>query len=445
MRKIAYAMLILLMLFAFVSCRPDITEKVELDDIQTYEALFDAWWFKMNQNYVFWNLDSPGSEWDDVRSEYLPIFRSYGDIANSDIETQDAVIGDFYDIISDLSDMHYSMSISLPDKECFMATGLISILSRLGLEPEVAKDLVINRTYSSNHTVQSSAFYNEGTKMVMEKVFGISLGDGIVTRSFGTETAREGKLGQYFVKAGYVSSSELVMLAGLTEDNILYFSFSEFSISSCLAEGSPVRDALIDLLDSAFLLIPQKKLNGFILDLRGNGGGDVVDLQLLWQFISDTPTVVAESRYKNEGSRLSYTSWQPATIQPSDDISGVFDKPIVLLVNNRTASCAEFSTMFFKALNDKHGADVTIMGDQTLGATGMIYDISDNLFDSGTFTLGDFIKTTTTPFLQNRMYDGTFVEGKGIVPDEIVPFEYDKFVSGEDTRLNRAFSLIRGQ
>ena len=173
--------------------------------------------------------------------------------------------------------------------------------------------------------------------------------------------------------------------------------------------------------------------------------GDVVDLQLLWQFISDTPTVVAESRYKNEGSRLSYTSWQPATIQPSADISGVFNKPIVLLVNNRTASCAEFSTMFFKALKDKQGADVTIIGDQTLGATGMISDNADQLFDSGTFTLGELITTTTTPFLQNRMYDGTFVEGKGIVPDEIVPFEYDKFVSGEDTRLNRAFSLVRGQ
>ena len=43
MRKIAYAMLILVMLFAFVSCRPDITENTELaEDILEWLKLITA-------------------------------------------------------------------------------------------------------------------------------------------------------------------------------------------------------------------------------------------------------------------------------------------------------------------------------------------------------------------------------------------------------------------
>ena len=75
MRRISSAILILFVLLV-VSCRPQAEISTEEAVIETWADLFTSFWEKMNTQYVFWDLDSPGGEWDDVYSGYLPKFSS---------------------------------------------------------------------------------------------------------------------------------------------------------------------------------------------------------------------------------------------------------------------------------------------------------------------------------------------------------------------------------
>ena len=105
MRRISSAILIIFVLLA-ASCRPQVEISTEEAFIETWADLFTSFWDKMNTQYVFWDLDSPGGEWDDVYFEYLPKFISLKGLIGESEEETDTALRYFYDILSDLSDCH---------------------------------------------------------------------------------------------------------------------------------------------------------------------------------------------------------------------------------------------------------------------------------------------------------------------------------------------------
>ncbi|MGN1172600.1 MAG: hypothetical protein ACI4SO_02300, partial [Muribaculaceae bacterium] len=57
------------------ACREDEPELLRADEMMVYSKpseQFDAVWKSINQNYVFWDVDS--TDWDAVYSEYMPRF-----------------------------------------------------------------------------------------------------------------------------------------------------------------------------------------------------------------------------------------------------------------------------------------------------------------------------------------------------------------------------------
>ena len=475
-KNITILLTILLLLFSFTSCRQDITKVPPTEEVTTYAELFTAWWDKMNKYYVFWDLDSPGREWDEVYDEYYPLFEECGEIEGSDPETQAKVIDYFYDITLPLSDSHYYMELNLPGMDSIrFAPSKVRAYLRAGLTPEEAKDAALNNRGSEYEKYVNSAFRNENTLNILKNVFGIntSVSGEPVYKPFSEDTVREGKLSDYFTQAGYFITPEdydyavdgepltvdsFAVFAGITEDKIGYFAFSDFTFSpfiyNAIHHEEPVGSDLMELCNSFFDSVTETDaLDGVIIDLRGNGGGRVSDLNLLWSSFISEDVKIAEIRGKKIDNRQSYSSWQDLAIQANESAERNFDKPVAVLVNGHTASCAEMSTLFFMALRDNHGGNAYVIGDTTIGAQGPLEDGDpSDKYGSGSFHVyspvvvdpDEYIIFNNTPIYESRGYDGINREGVGIEPDApSVAFNVQEFNSGTDARLNRAFEWVR--
>ena len=112
-KKFKY-LLLLLIIVLFISCNNSspINPKDYLSsDVATWEELFKAYWSGLSDNYIFWNLDDQNGEWDDIYYEYLPKFRSLGNIDYSDMKEGIFLL---YDMSKILSDGHFYLEINTP-------------------------------------------------------------------------------------------------------------------------------------------------------------------------------------------------------------------------------------------------------------------------------------------------------------------------------------------
>ena len=150
-----------------------------------------------------------------------------------------------------------------------------------------------------------------------------------------------------------------------------------------------------------------------IVDLRNNPGGEA----LVGTAAADHFVNYAEVKLKHyDGSTTLYTT--------SDGID--VDVPIVLLVNEKTASAAEI----FTALVKQYAGDVTIVGTTTLGkgifqCFGTFHGGSVQ-YTAGEFTVGDW------PCWQ----------GVGIAPDIEVKMDPSLIGTDEDVQLQKALELL---
>lgn len=469
MRKIITVLIAISLIISFTGCRDDISKPVpDMDGITTYAELFDTWWWKMNSNYVYWSVDSPGSEWDEVYEKYMPVFQAYdeecGSIESSSVEIQKAAARDYMDIVKNLHDGHYTLSLRFPDVSVSLSPGLYALLCRSDINPEKAEDIILNGSVSTDPETADKAFIRERLPGIAEHIFKLPIPTGStpVTAPFSAETAMmRGNLKHYFTEAGYFmtppdhktgneNTGNFVLVAGITDDNILYLGFSNFLFQTFL-EGNKYGEYndLVEIMDEVSnRILDPESLAGVIIDIRGNGGGNVMDLHWLWSDFTNVPVDYIQLRTKKDGNRLDYTGWYTQSVMASDSgATKVFDKPIALLVNGRSVSCAEMTTMFFKELRDSHGADVNIIGDQTFGGHGPLSD--ESLFGTGSFTINEdlenntYLSFTYTPMAEARCLDGVIRECVGIEPDDTsVEFNLRDFENGKDARLKHAEDWI---
>ena len=197
------------------------------------------------------------------------------------------------------------------------------------------------------------------------------------------------------------------------EDGVYYIRISQFDNDT----GTE--------FDEMLKLAKEGGMTALVLDLRTNGGGyereaDKVADALLGEGL------VAYSQDKN-GRRLS---------EVFSDASQV-EVPVVLLVNQNTASASELVTGAFRDF--KKG---TIIGTQTFGKG--IGQVSRSYTDDGS----GVVITIATYFTPS----GECIHGVGITPDVIVtlPEELsrltpDKIPEGEDAQLDKALELVRAE
>jgi len=154
-----------------------------------------------------------------------------------------------------------------------------------------------------------------------------------------------------------------------------------------------------------------KDVKGMILDVRENGGGNI-HVQLM-AILQARPFVRLEPR------------GQARITQPQL----YWDKPIVLLVNERSFSDAEVFPWSFRAA----GLGKTV-GMPTPGGVIGTNDIT--LSDGSKFRI---------PRVGWYSLDGKNLEGHGFVPDYVVPESSEDRLAGRDPQLGKAIELILEQ
>ncbi len=177
-----------------------------------------------------------------------------------------------------------------------------------------------------------------------------------------------------------------IIRSEITEDNLLHIMLADFSARS----GEEVQDALQQGLDAG--------VKGIILDLRGNPGGRLdMAINITSLFIEDG-VIVAESG-ENEH-------------QTEHDAVGdalVSDLPLVVLVDGGSASASEIVA---GAIQDYDRGE--LIGETTFGKGSVqrLFNLKD----------GSILRVTVARWFTP---EGRQIDGEGLEPDQIVPFEFD--------------------
>ncbi|RVU40840.1 carboxy terminal-processing peptidase [Rheinheimera riviphila] len=163
--------------------------------------------------------------------------------------------------------------------------------------------------------------------------------------------------------------------------------------------------------------LKEKKVDGIIVDLRGNGGGSLPEaITLTGLFIDKGPVV----QIREGNGRI---------MQNDDtDASVFYEGPLTVMVDRYSASASE---IFAAALQD-YGRAV-IIGENTFGkgtvqqhrGLGRIYDTFDGELGSVQYTIAKFYRI-----------NGGSTQHKGVIPDIIFPSPIDPAEWGESKEKN---------
>jgi len=178
-------------------------------------------------------------------------------------------------------------------------------------------------------------------------------------------------------------------------------------------ENKDNRDAAKDVALEVKRL-KEQKVDGIIMDLRDNGGGSlktVVDITGL--FIPQGPVVQVKSTGKQK------------EVLADTDSSVLWDGPLVVMVNNFSASASE---IFAAAIQDYNRG--IIVGSKHTYGKGTVQNLIDlNQFVRGN-DLGDLgaLKTTTQKFYR---INGGSTQREGVSSDIVMPDRYSYIDMGE--------------
>lgn len=161
------------------------------------------------------------------------------------------------------------------------------------------------------------------------------------------------------------------------------------------------------------------RLDGLLVDLRGNGGG--------WRYVLEG--LLANFAEGEVGSFYNARGSTPLTVTPGPLYEKLIDTPLVVLVDRDTESYAE---VFAAALQSTGRADV--VGVNTAGNTETIfaYDLSD----------GSRLWVAQEGF---KLPDGANLEGRGVLPDRSISVDWARFSERRDPHINKAIELILNQ
>lgn len=182
------------------------------------------------------------------------------------------------------------------------------------------------------------------------------------------------------------------------EGTVGYIQLTSFNLES----GEAVQEAVEDL--------EAQGATSLVLDLRDNGGGYV------------TQAIDIVSLFVEDGDVMQY-SYQNGTVTESVTGDKVTDLPLVVLVNENSASASEITA---SALQDNGRA--TIVGTVTYGK-GTVQDLVPLSF-------GGAVKYTIAEYLSAN---GNTINEVGVQPD--VEVEYEVSADGTDSQLEKALEV----
>jgi len=350
--------------------------------------LFEAFWNKMNTNYVYWDIDT--TNWDRIYSYYKPVFAKL-DIRQ--INDKNKAIQYFREMTKGLIDCHYNITFG------------DSLIANYVIFP------ALDKKQKSVNFHQQFNYYAIDTQY---------LDDGY-------------QIGTHYTTT---SNNPLTVLCGTIDQHILFFSCTEFTLYETYhsSTANTVQKAM-QLFFNKLLNLPNN-IKGIIIDVRGNQGGNLGDLNFFVGHFIDSPLHFGYTQTKSGNGRLDYTPWIKAYVNPEPTARKI-DLPIVMLADMYTASLGEAVLMAFKAF-----PKCTFIGEKTWGATGPL--VKEDVYNAGQFKINGFLNVTTASckfkYLDNKVY-----EGKGFPPDISVPFNSIGIINRKDSQLEKAIEVIQGK
>ncbi len=171
-----------------------------------------------------------------------------------------------------------------------------------------------------------------------------------------------------------------------------------------------------DDVEKELIKLKAERIDGVILDLRGNGGGSLKDaIEMTGHFIEQGPVVQVKGRYT------------PAEIMKDNDKSIEYDGPLVVMINQFSASASE---ILAAAIQDYDRG--IILGSTSSFGKGTVqrfYEL-DRYLTAGTSKYRPLgaVKITTQKFYR---INGDATQLKGVESDIVVPTQYAYFEMGE--------------
>ena len=273
------------------------------------------------------------------------------------------------------------------------------------------------------HDVYVKHIDNDMSSLQLFEVMGLMLGhlyDGHVNLTAAHDLARYwgGDEGQ---QTNYSDSLERIYLgtdyriaAGIRykilDDNIGYMRYESFT--NAVGNGN-----LTEVLNHFMLC------RGIIIDIRGNGGGDLTNAEKLAARFTNERTLVGYIQHKTGPGHSDFSEMEPRYLDPAASLR--WQKPVCVLTNRHVFSAANEFTMYMKAL-----PNVKIVGDVTGGGSGMPF--------SSSLPNGWVVRFSAVP-----MYDANREPTEfGLAPDVYVTMRDIDFQRGKDTIIEVARKLL---
>ncbi|HJR60086.1 MAG TPA: S41 family peptidase [Vicinamibacterales bacterium] len=166
-----------------------------------------------------------------------------------------------------------------------------------------------------------------------------------------------------------------------------------------------------------------RQASGIIIDLRGNPGGLAgMMMGIAGHFIPEPKSLGVMTTRDNE---LKFAV-NPRFVNANGERVKVYDGPVAILVDGLSASASECFTGGMQALGR-----VRVFGERTIGAA------LPSQFDK--LPNGDVFIHATADFVTA---DGTRLEGRGVIPEEVVPLRRQELLAGRDRALEAALAWI---
>jgi carboxyl-terminal processing protease len=163
--------------------------------------------------------------------------------------------------------------------------------------------------------------------------------------------------------------------------------------------------------------------DGIILDLRGNPGGlAAMMMGLSGHFVGEVKPLGVMKTRDNE---LNFVA-NPRTVDTNGKAVSVYDGPVAILVDGMSGSASECFSGGMQSIKRAR-----IFGQTTMGqALPALFDRLPN-GDVMIHAYGDFVTA-----------DGTRLEGRGVIPDELTPLDRRDLLAGRDRALEAALAWI---
>ena len=189
----------------------------------------------------------------------------------------------------------------------------------------------------------------------------------------------------------------------MKDGQIGYILISEFD--------SVTYDQFVAALDD----LESQGMQGLVIDLRGNPGGNLTTVTDMLKLLLPEGTIVStKDKYGN-------------TEEITCDGKHEFTKPLAVLVNQYSASAAE---IFSGAIQDYDTGTIVGMTTYGKGVVQQLMDLGD----------GTCLKVTIAEYYTPS---GRSINGTGVTPDVEVEYEYDENNPEADKQLDKALEVVR--